>query len=155
MIDLDTQSIRARILQKLGEQCQYLLAMLPSGDEKEPQILWGRRSIRPEELPAVVITPQPESATKSYGADEITMPVTVAMVCLLGEHNPLDLGEYLLAQMREYVAADSTMGDLAGDTRYMEGGIDEYPESNDQALVVSTTWEIDYTTLRNNPNEGA
>ena len=31
MIDLETQSIRAQILQKFGERCQALLVLLPGG----------------------------------------------------------------------------------------------------------------------------
>jgi len=155
MIDLDTKSIRARILQTLGERCQSLLVLLPGGSDIEPEVYWARQSLRPQELPAAVVNPQPEAGERSYGIDRLTMPVTISLACLLGEHNAVDLAESLLAEIRKQVPLnDPTLGGLVQDLRYVQGGVDDYPEEDDQALVVNATFEIDYETTANNPDEG-
>ena len=156
MIDLDTQSIRAQILQALGERCQALLVLLPGGSDAEAEVHWARQSLRPQELPAAVVNPQPETGERSYGIDRLTMPVTISLACLLGEYNAVDLSEHLLAELRKQVPLeDPTLGGLAHDLRYVQGGVDDYPEEDDQALVVNATFEIDYETTINNPDEGA
>jgi len=155
MIDLETRSIRAQILQKLGERCQNLLALLPNGSDGEPSVFWARRGLSPSELPAIVVNPEVESGDRTFGEDQLTMPVTFSMACLLGNNNAVDLGEFLLAEMRRQIPdTDTTLGDLAKTIRYVQGGSDDYPERDDQALVVSATFEIDYETVKNNPNEG-
>lgn len=155
MIDLDTQSIRARIVQTLGERCQSLLVLLPGGSDTEPEVYWARQSLRPQELPAAVVNPQPEVGERCYGIDQLTMPVTISLACLLGEHNAVDLAESLLAEIRKQIPLDDpTLGGLAQDLRYVQGGVDDYPEEDEQALVVNATFEIDYETTANNPDEG-
>ncbi|MCK4620721.1 MAG: hypothetical protein KAT62_00760 [Desulfuromonadales bacterium] len=155
MIYLETQSIRAQILQKLGERCQALLVLLPGGADTEPEVLWARQSLHPTELPAAVVNPHPEDADRTYGVDQLTMPVTISLACLLGEHNAVDLSESLLAEIRKRVPLDDpTLGGLAQDLRYVQGGTDDYPTEDDQALVVNATFEIDYETTINNPDEG-
>ena len=154
MIDLDSQSVRAKILQIIGERCQALLVLLPGGADAEPTVLWARQSLSPTELPAVVVTPQPEDGERLYGIDKLTMPVTISLACLLGDHNPVDLAESLLAELRQQVPLeDPTLGGLAQDVRYVQGGVDDYPEQDDQALVVTATFEIEYETEINKPNE--
>ena len=155
MIDLDTQSIRAKILQKIGERCQALLVLLPGGDDAEADVLWARQSLHPTELPACVVTPQPEETERGYGYDRLVMPVTISLACLLGEHTAVDLAESLLSEIRKQVPLDdSTLGALAEDLRYVQGGVDDFPEDQDQALVVNATFEIIYETEANNPDEG-
>lgn len=155
MIDLDTQSIRAQILQKIGERAQLLLAILPNGSENEASVYWARRSLKPQELPAAVVTPQPETGERTYGVDQLTMPVTISLACLRGTLNAVDLAEHLLAELRKQIAQDDPkFGGLAQDLRYVQGGVDDYPEEDEQALVVSAAFEIDYETTANNPDEG-
>lgn len=155
MTDLTTtHSIRARILSALGERCYNLLALLPSDREQTPAIYWARQSLTPGEVPAVVIIPQPEQGERQYGIDSLTMQVQVSMVCLLGDWLPVDLGEYLLGQMRKEIpSTDPTFGGLAIDIVYAGGGVDDYPEDTDQAMVCTTTWDISYETQNNNPFE--
>ena len=155
MINLETQSIRAQILQVLGERCQALLVLLPGGSDSEAEVYWARQSLKPQELPAAVVNPQPETGEMGYGFDRLTMPVTISLACLLGEQNPVDLSEYLLAELRKQVPLeDPTLGGLAQDLRYVQGGVDDYPEEDEQALVVNATFEIYYETTINNPDEG-
>jgi len=155
MIDLDTQSIRAQILQTIGERCQALLVLLPGGADAEAEVFWARQSLEPSELPACVVTPQPEVAERTTGADQLTMEVMISLVCLLGNHNAVDLAESLLAELRQQIPADdSTIGGLAQALRYVGGGTDDYPQADDQALVVPAVFEVDYETESNNPDEG-
>lgn len=147
-----THSIRSRILTALGDRCYSLLALLPDDRERTPAIYWARQSLTPTEVPAVVIIPQPEQAERQYGVDQMTMPVSISMVCLLGDWVPVDLGEYLLAQMRKEIpGVDHTLGNLAIDVHYIGGGVDDYPEDTDQAMVATTSWEVVYETQNNNP----
>ena len=155
MIDLETQSIRAQILQQLGERCQSLLVLLPGGGDSEAEVYWARQSLSSQELPAAVVNPQPETGERSYGIDHLTMPVTISLACLLGEYNAVDLSEFLLAELRRQVPLDDpSLGGLAQDLRYVQGGVDDYPEEDEQTLVVNATFEIDYETTANNPDEG-
>ena len=83
------------------------------------------------------------------------MPVTISLACLLGEYNAVDLSEFLLAELRRQMPlGDPSLGGLAQDLRYVQGGVDDYPEEDEQALVVNATFEIDYETTANNPDEG-
>jgi len=149
-----TNSLRARILTKLGDRCHNLLALLPDDREQTPAIYWARQRLQPSEVPAVVIIPQPEQAERQFSADMITLPVSISMVCLLGTWRAVDLAEYLLAQMRQVVPAqDTTLGALAIDMHYLGGGVDDYPQDTDQAMVCTTSWEIIYETQNNNPFE--
>ena len=155
MTDLEiSYSIRAQILQKIGERAQQMIVLLPSGMDADAQLFWARQQLHPSELPAVNILPQPETGDRSYGADHLTMPVQISIACLLGNNSAVDLAEDLLATMRRTVpGSDPTLGGLAQDIRYMSGGVDDYPEDADQALVATTLWEIDYQTQANNPDE--
>jgi len=152
MINLESTSTRAQILQAIGENCQNLLALLPTGTEAEASIYWARRQLKPTELPALVITPGIETAERDYGNDILAMPVTISVAVLLGAHNALDLGEMLLAELRTVVpGADPTFNGLATDTVYTEGGVEDYPENQEQALVVNATFTITYETSANQP----
>lgn len=147
-----THSIRSRVLTALGDRCHNLVALLPDDRERTPAVYWARQRLEPSEVPAVVIIPQPEQAERQYGTDMITMPVSISMVCLLGDWLPVDLGEYLLAQMRKEIPAqDATLNGLAVDVHYIGGGVDDYPEDTDQAMVCTTSWEVVYETDNNNP----
>jgi hypothetical protein len=147
-----TNSIRSRILSALGERCYNLLALLPDDRERTPEIYWARQRLQPTEVPAVVITPQPEEATPMSGVDEKTMPVQISMVCLLGDWKPVDLGEYLLAQMCQVIPGqDESFGGLCITINYLGGGVEDYPEDTDQAMVCTSTWAIVYETFTNNP----
>jgi hypothetical protein len=155
MIDLTAQSIRAQILQAVGVRCQALLVPLPDETSSTAEVYWARQSLRPEELPAVVVTPGIESGERSYGVDRITMPVTISLACLLGDLIAVDLGELLLAELRQKIPlTDPTLGGLAQDLRYVQGGVDDYPDQDNQALVAAVTFEIDYETAVNNPEQG-
>jgi len=154
MTDLETQSIRAKILQAIGDRCQSLLVKLPSGKWADAQVFWGRQSLDPEELPAGVVTPEPETGERTFDSDELTMPVTISLACLLGNDNAVDLAESLLAELRRQVPLDDeTLDGLAKEIRYVGGGTSDYPERDDQSLVVTATFEIDYATAANNPEE--
>ena len=155
MIDLDTQSIRAQILQKIAMRCESLLALLPKSGDIEPQVFWARRQLLPEELPAAVVTPELETGERTTGVDQLTMAVTVSLVCLIGEHNAVDLSEYLLAELRRQIPLDDTTLDgLAQDIRYVEGGVNDYPDKDEQGLSVFAAFEIEYETESNNPDKG-
>lgn len=156
MIDLNTQSIRAQILQKIAMRCESLLALLPNDGDIEPQIFWARQQLLPDELPAAVVTPEPESGDRSsYGSDLLTMPVTISLVCLIGLHNAVDLAEYLLAEMKGRIPLDDqTFDGLAQDIRFVQGGVNDYPDEDEQGLSVFAVFEIDYETEINNPDKG-
>lgn len=157
MTDLEiSYSIRARILQKIGERVQQMIVLLPSGMDADAQLFWARRIEDPkEELPVVIVWPRLETSQRtSFGMDAITMAFDVHIVCLIGKHNFVDLGEDLIATMRRTIpGSDPTLDGLVTDIRYVSGGADEYPTVSDQALNVMTSWEIDYETQANNPDE--
>ena len=149
-----THSIRSRILTRLGDRCHNLVALLPDDRESTPAVYWARQRLEPSEVPAVVIIPQTEQAERQYGVDLMSMPVSISMVCLLGDWLPVDLAEYLLAQMRKEIpGTDTTLAGLAIDIKYIGGGVDDYPQDTDQAMVCTTAWEILYETQNNNPFE--
>lgn len=148
-------SIRAQILQAIGDRARELIVLLPTGQDQPATLTWARSSLHPSELPVVNVLPQPETAERGYGTDQITMPVQISIACLLGTNIPVDLGEDLLAIMRRIIpGTDQTLGGLSDDIRYIGGGVDDYPQDQDQALVVNATFEIEYQTVANNPEKG-
>ncbi len=151
-----SNSIRARILAALGSRAEALVAIMPDGLSQGMDLTWARQALSPGELPLINILPQPETAERSYGVDRMTFPVQIAVACLLGDYRPIELAEDLLAKMRSVLpAADPTLGGLAEDMRYTGGGVEDYPEDEDQALVVITQWEIVYETQGNDPDSPA
>lgn len=154
MADLTiSTSIRAKILAALGKRAEHMIVLLPSGLEADAALFWARSQFHPGELPAVNLLPMPENGERDgYGSDTISMQVQVSVACLLGSNIPVDLGEDILAVMRREIPADPTFGGLAEDTVYQSGGVEDYPQDSDQALVVTTTWEILYRTQINNPD---
>jgi len=151
MYELTTTTTRALILQAIANRADALLVLLPSDSSTEADLLWARSSLDPSELPAAVVNPQPETCDRdTYGIDRVNLPVTVSLCCLLGSHNSVDLGEMLLGQMCAQIPMNGiTVDSKLLDIRYTGGGVESYPERDDQALVVSATFEIEYELTSN------
>jgi hypothetical protein len=156
MIDLTAETMSAKILQQLGQRAESLLVLLPNESESVPEVYWARNRLSVEELPGAVVTPGAESAERKYGVDVMTREVTISLVCLVGNHNPLDLSEVLLGGLKTQIPGDDmTLGGLAQDMTYSGGGVIDYPERDEQGLSVYATFEVEYHTEINNPNQGA
>jgi hypothetical protein len=156
MIDLTAETMSAKILQQLGQRAQSLLVLLPNESESVPEVYWARNILSVEELPGVVVTPSVESGARKYGVDVINREVTISLVCLVGDHNPLDLSEMLLGELKTQIpGSDPTLGGMAQDMTYSGGGVTDYPERDEQGLSVYATFDIEYHTEINNPKQGA
>lgn len=139
-------TIRRQILDALGVRAAQV--RLPGGTAAL-NICYARQTLAAAELPALVITPQEESAERRYGQDLITMPVSVSVAAVLGAFEPLTLAEAILGELRSVFPAP--LEGLAEDIRYAEGGVNEWPERQDQAIVVTAVFNIVYSTAANDP----
>ena len=155
MTDFTTYNVRTKILQELGRRCEWLMESEQGLSFQEAALYWARQSLDPRELPASVITPGLETSERGYGFDRLTLPITISLACIIADRDPLDFSEHLLAELRRKISSDDpTLGGLAQDIRYVSGGVEDYPEQDDQALVVVANFEIEYETEINNPDKG-
>ncbi len=113
------------------------------------EVYRGRTYFSPDELPAVSVLPGIESGEKQYGAQILTMPVQVHAVQVVGDNNPSELSETVLGDLIDvliYGAIDRING-----MTYTGGGVEDYPDEDDQAVSVQISIEIEYSTVIGDP----
>lgn len=115
-----------------------------------PTVFYAQQSLIPEELPAVIVTPDVEEGTRRYGQDLLTMPVIVSATVAVSGRPVVEATEDLLALLRETVprALEAGIGALE-DIQYKRGGVEEWPEVGGQSATVFGEFHAIYTTDAN------
>lgn len=138
-------TIRELIIQELANQ----LELATIGDYG--QVYRGRTYFTPDELPVMAVLPAAETAERSYGEQNCTMPVALHVVQVLGNNDPSTLGETILGDMIQATVGNRDKISYISDLRYTGGGVEDYPDREDQALVVVLNLEVDYNTNIGDP----
>ena len=132
-------SIRELIIQDLHTACKTIARY------DDANIVRGKTFFRKDELPGLAIFPGVEESAREYGRQKSTMPVEVSAAAVPGLVNCSVFAETLLAEI-----IDAVIGSM-GRTRidslaYTGGGVDDWPDAGDQAVTLTATFSIEYTT---------
>jgi len=113
-----------------------------------------RKNLSSSKLPAITVWPQSEDNEKIHGKNRSTMPIRIEGILAFTQGDDLsDLAEDILGDIRkrmEDLSDDVTSG-LADRIEYQSGGVDEYPEPGDAAVVCSAVFNIVYKTVAGDP----
>lgn len=136
-----TETIRELILQDLA-------GVLAARHDNVHQ---GRTQLEYSDLPCAVILPGMEEAERVYGEQRITMPVSIHAVQVVGDNEAGSLAETLLGELISDVVGGKESVSRADDIRYVSGGVETWPEQNEQALSVQIDIEVQYSTKLGDP----
>lgn len=136
-------TIRELILQDI----ETLLATRHGADN----VYRGRTQFEYADLPCVSILPGLETAEKAYGEQRLTMPVSVHAVQVSGDNEPGVLAETILGNLIDDVIGGRSSISHISDIRYTGGGVETWPEQDEQALSVQIDIEIQYSTNIGDP----
>ena len=121
-----------------------------------------RKMVDPEELPACVVWPQPETAENGYGQLKCKMQMRVEGIADFGTTNASVVAEKILGDLKKCLLAreNETVSPSTGWSRspdyidsiiYTGGGTDEYPEEGALSVGTYATFEITYYTKAEDP----
>lgn len=113
-----------------------------------------RSKIDKEQLPAVVIWPQVETAEKIHRKSKITMPVRVEAVLTFNpEQNPSVIIERMLGDLRKRMESltEDITGGYGDHIEYTQGGADNYPEPGDTVAACAVVYNVVYKTIAGDP----
>lgn len=128
------------------------------------RVLRARPKIDPEDLPCVVIWPQPESAENLHGQSRRRMPVKIEGLALFGAESPSVVAERILGDLircftapgwdrRRLVAGSPAvwLPPYAESIAYHGGGVESPPEDGALVVGVQATFEVVYCTAIGDP----
>jgi len=118
----------------------------------------GRTYFDYEEMPCITVLPGVETADKQYGEQFCTMPVTVHAVQVVsvgdGEdraNQSSERGEIILGDLINKLIRGRDNIDRINNIRYTGGGIEDYPDVEEQTISVQVSLEVDYCTNLGDP----
>jgi len=124
--------------------------------------LRARKTVDPDELPAIVIWPQPEKATQIYGQHSCVMSIRVEGIAHFGTANPSVVAEKILGDLKKcFLSSENLLSspasgwsrspDYIDSIVYTGGGTEDYPEDDKKTIGSSATFDVAYTTKLNDP----
>ena len=125
----------------------------------DPSVNFGKVVYKKAELPAISIFARTETTSRTdYGTDSNALTIDVGAVMLIprvdGDGAKVDV--FNLSELTRgeliHAAVTTNFGDLVNKFEYTGSDV-EYPEDEDQALVVNITFLLEYETAYNNPYE--
>lgn len=110
------------------------------------------KNIESEDLPAVVLWPQPETAERQYGRTVCAMQVKIEALAEIGSSNPSEIQEALLGDAIKIITAPAvSVTTKIEDIQYTGGGPADQPNAEDVTTAIYAEFEIKYSTLIGNP----
>jgi len=104
------------------------------------------------DLPAIAVLPGVETAEKKYGEQFCVMPVAVHAIQVIGSgNNPSVVGEVALADLIDNLIGGRDNIDKVNNITYAGGGIEDYPDENEQAIVINVNIDVEYCTNLGDP----
>lgn len=138
-------TVRENIIQGLVDQMETLTSRGYGNVHR------GRTYFEYEDLPCMAILPGVETAERFYGEQQLTMPVVIHAIQVIGDKNVSELAETMLGSLIDAVIGNSSNISSINDIYYVEGGIEDYPGEEDQALSVRISIEVSYNTNIGDP----
>lgn len=148
---------RAAVIRTTGSPQAY-------GTDIGAEVLRARPKVDPDELPCLVVWPQPETAENKNGASLHKMPVKIEGIALFGSESPSVVSERILGDLikaftspdwdRRRPVAGSPVTYLAAyadSITYQGGGTDAYPDDGSLSVGSSATFLVTYWTAIGDP----
>lgn len=136
------ETIRELIIQDIKTQ----LAIL-----SDYTVYRGITQFQNEDLPVIAMWPEVEDSERQYGIQKATMPVNISAIKIVGDVNPSVLGEQMLGNLITCIVGGRSNVSKIEDLRYTGGGVENYPEAEEQTIMVQCNIEVDYETLIGDP----
>lgn len=127
------------------------LASLLTSRHGASNVYRGRTQFDYADLPCVTILPALETAERAYGEQQCTMPVTIHAVQVVGDNEPGVLAETILGNLINDIIGGRSSISRIEDIRYTGGGVETWPEQDEQAITVQIDVEIQYSTNIGDP----
>jgi len=145
-------TIREKIIQNLITRAGLILIASGYNTDIGANVQWVRQNLDPDELPATVVWPGEEEATKKpYGASSQEMPVKFEGFAIFGATNPSVVSEQILGDLIKAMTSSDPTGGLADSVTYAGGGTEEYPSDKEEAVGCAATFNIVYETVKGDP----
>lgn len=145
-------TIRERIIQAVATRSENILVSGGYNTDCGQHVFRIRKALDPDaDLDAIVIWPDPEESSRSYGVDTHVMPVRLQGIALFGDANPSVVSEKILGDLIKAMTASDATGGLAEDVEYTTGGSDDYPDEGETTVGCEATFKIKYKTLKGDP----
>jgi len=145
------KSIREQIIDALRTRAANIRTSGGYNIDMGANVQWAVGSVDPEDLPAVVVWPRMETATREYGDTLAVMPVRIEALTLIGSGTPGQLVEQMLADLITAFDGGSAISSYIEVCKYTGGGAEEYPEPGAMAAAAMIELEITYRTAAGNP----
>lgn len=127
----------------------------PSGYETDcgENVFRVRPKVSPNELPCIVIWPQPEKAASNYGISRQQMTIKVEGVMRFGSTNPSVVAEMILGDLIKCFTSTGweRSPEYIESLFYSGGGTDAYPEEGTVVVGAFALFVVTYDTLAGDP----
>lgn len=144
-------TIREQIIQNLITRAGLILIAGGYNTDIGANVQRVRQNLDPDELPATVVWPGEEEATKEYGISWQEMPVKFEGFAIFGATNPSVISEQILGDLIKAFTLTDPTGGLADSVTYTGGGTEEYPSDKELAVGCAATFNIIYETVKGDP----
>ena len=114
-------------------------------------VQWAIKTVDPDDLPAVVIWPQAETAEREYGDNVCSMTIRIEAIDAIGATSTGQAVEQMLADMIKAFDGGAALSSYVEDCKYVRGGADDYPDDGALAVAAFVEFEIKYRTAAGNP----
>jgi len=152
-------TIREQIILKLMTRAALIKTASGYNTDIGLNALRAIDKLDPDELPALVIWPLPETSTRQYGKDVIEMKVRIEGLVAHGSTNSSVVAELILGDLRKCFTDPSikstAYGSLLDDIFFDEGGPDTYAKAGDLTTGSNVILTINYSTNIGNPYSNA
>lgn len=112
----------------------------------------AKGTIEENNLPAVVLWPQPETVESAYGINRCSMVFKLEALALIGEENRSVVQEKLLGDAIEIMTDPSvSVTSLIDDIAYTGGGPAGVEKAEEVITAVSAEFNIQYETVTGDP----
>jgi len=145
------KSIREQIIDALLTRAATITTANGYNCGMGSNVQWAVKTIDPDDLPAVIVWPQAEEATREYGNTVAVMLVRIEALDMIGTGAPGQLVEQMLADLITAFDGGAAISAYIEDCKYMRGGADDYPEPGAEAVAAFIELEIKYRTAAGNP----
>ena len=148
------ETIREQIISAITARPNTILTANGYNTECGQGVKRAIKDLESDDIPAVVVWPQPEEAERRSGRNICTTQVKVETYAAFGLVNPSVIQEQMLGDLIKCLtdpAAPVTL--LVDDIYYKEGGPASQPEAGETTTAVAATFEVKYSYKIGNPYE--
>ncbi|MBF0395772.1 MAG: hypothetical protein HQK78_03295 [Desulfobacterales bacterium] len=144
------ETVREQVITVIIDRLKEIVKTYGYNTNCGQNVIRARKSIDPDELPAIVVWPLNEEAEKKYGQMFCTMEFKIESLKKFESENPSIVAEQMLGDMINAMTY-SPISPLIEDITYTSGGLNEYPDAGELVVSSFTTFNVKYSFLTGNP----